>query len=210
VKRILIVDDHAVVRQGLTQILREAMPKAVFGEAEDGATALSRIRRDAWDVILLDISLPDANGLEVLKSLREASPNVPVLVLSMHAEEQFGIRALRGGAAGYVTKKSASHEIVRAVRRVLAGRRYVSESLAECLAVEVGRASEKLPHERLSNREYEIFGLLARGYTVKEISGRLRVSAQTVSTHRSRVLEKTGMSSNAELVQYGMRYQLFG
>ena len=207
--KILLVDDHAVVRQGLLQILRDAMPRAGFGQAEDGEAALALLEREKWDVVLLDVSLPDRNGLDVLKRIREAWPAVAVLVLSMHPEEQFGIRALRAGAAGYMTKKSASQQIVTAVQRVLAGGHYVSESLAERLAAEMGRESDKLPHERLSDREYEVFGLLARGHTVKEVASKLGVSVQTVSTHRAHVLDKTGLANNAELVQYGMRHHLF-
>jgi len=207
--KILIVDDHAVVRQGLVLILREAMPRARFGESDSGADALARIEGEPWDVVLLDISLPDTNGLEVLKRIRDAKPSVPILVLSMHPEEQFGIRALRAGAAGYVTKKSASHQIVKAVRRVLGGKRYVSESLAESLAIEIGRSSDRPPHERLSDREFEVFDLLAKGHTVKAVAARLKLSVQTVSTYRTRVLEKMGMQTNAEIVQYGIRQGLF-
>jgi two-component system invasion response regulator UvrY len=208
--KILLADDHAVVRHGLIQILREAMPRAKFGEAETGRETLDLVRRERWDVALLDISLPDKNGLEVLKEIRLAAPSLPVLILSMYPEEQFAVRALRAGAAGYVTKARASEEIVAAVRRVLAGRRYITDSVAESLAMEVGRDVEKPPHERLSDREHQVFGLLARGHTVKAIASELRVSVQTVSTYRSRILEKMGARSNADLTEYALRERLLG
>jgi DNA-binding NarL/FixJ family response regulator len=208
--RILLVDDHAVVRQGLVQILRDAMPRARFGEAKNASAALELIGREAWDVVLLDITLPDRNGIELLKEIRQLAPDLPVLILTMHPEEQFAVRALKAGAAGYVTKNTASEEITLAVSRVLAGGRYISESLAETLASEIGRGSDRMPHERLSDREFEVFGLLARGHSVKDIATRLRVTVQTVSTYRARVLQKTGLRGNAELVQYGIRHRLFG
>ncbi len=206
--KILLADDHSVVRHGLIQILREAIVRSSFGEAETGQEALDLVRREAWDVAILDISLPDQSGLEVLKEIRLAAPGLPVLILSMYSEDQFAVRALRAGAAGYVTKRRASEEIVAAVRRVLAGRRYVTDSISERLAVEVGRDSEEPPHERLSDREYQVFGLLALGHTVKAIASQLKVSAQTVSTHRSRILDKMGARSNADLTGYALREHL--
>ena len=206
--RLLLVDDHAVVRQGLGQILREAMPRATLGEAETGEQALELIRREAWDAVLLDISLPDRNGIEILKEIRQIAPDLPVLILTMHPEEQFALRALKAGAAGYVTKSTAPAEIVHAVGRVLARGRYITESLGEKLATDLGRDSDRMPHERLSDRESEVFGMLARGHTVKAIAAALRISVQTVSTYRSRVIEKTGMKSNADLVQYAIRNHL--
>jgi DNA-binding NarL/FixJ family response regulator len=208
--RILLADDHAVVRQGLVQILRDALPGAVFGEADTGQEALERVRREKWDVVVLDISLPDRNGLEVLKEARQIAPNLPVLILSMHPEEQFAVRTLRAGAAGYVTKKTASHEIADAVRRVLAGGRYVSPMLAEKLAFDAGSAKPAAPHEALSNREYQVFRMLALGKCVKDIAAELSISVQTVSTHRARILEKMGMRTNADLTAYALRERLIG
>lgn len=206
--RILLVDDYAVVRQGLKQILGEPMADAVFEDAASGAEALEKAHAGDWDLVILDMSLPDKSGLDVLKELRLLLPKLPVLVISMHPEEQFAVRALRAGASGYVTKKTAAADIVQAVRRVLAGGRYVSPGLAERLAVEVRTSSEKAPHEALSDREYQVFRLLGMGHTVKEIGERLSLSPQTVSTHRSRILAKMGMTTNAELTQYAIRNRL--
>ena len=205
---ILLVDDHAVVRQGLKQILGEVIADAVFDDAGGGAEALAKVRAGPWDVVILDVSLPDKSGLDVLKELQQIRPRLPVLVLSMHPEEQFAVRALRAGAAGYVTKKTAAADIVSAVRRVLAGGRYVSPSLAERLAAEIRVGNEKAPHETLSDREYQVFRLLAMGNTVKQIGETLSVSPQTVSTHRSRILEKMGLATNAELTQYALQNRL--
>jgi two-component system invasion response regulator UvrY len=207
--RILLVDDHAVVRQGLAQILRQTMPRAKFGEAGTAAQALDLVRRRAWNIVLLDITLPDRNGLEVLKDIRQLAPDLPVLILTMHPEEQLAVRALKAGAAGYVTKNTASEVITHAVGRVLAGGRYITESLADTLANEVGRGADRMPHERLSDREFEVFGLLARGHNVKDVAAQLGISVQTVSTYRARVLDKMGLRTNAELVQYGIRNRLF-
>jgi two-component system invasion response regulator UvrY len=206
--RILVADDHAVVRQGLRQILTESIRGAVFGEASSGEEALSRAATEAWDIVILDISLQGRSGLEVLKDLRRSHPRLPVLVLSMHPEEQFAVRALRAGAAGYVTKRTAARDLTVAVRKVLSGGRYVSDSLAERLALEI-RAGSQAPHERLSDREDQVFRMLALGKTVKEISEELTLSPQTVSTHRTRILEKMGMTTNADLTQYAIQSRLF-
>ncbi len=205
--RILLADDHAVVRQGLKQILLESMRDATFGEASSGEEAIEAGRAGGWDIVILDISLPGKSGLEVLKELRQIQPKLPVLVLSMHPEEQFAVRALRAGAAGYVTKRTATMDLARAVRKVLAGGRYVSASLAERLAAEV-RADARAPHERLSDREYQVFRMLALGKTVKEISEELGLSPQTVSTHRSRILEKMQLATNADLTEYALANRL--
>jgi two-component system, NarL family, invasion response regulator UvrY len=201
--RVLLADDHEVVRQGLKQILMEAIPDAVFGDAASGSEALGLVRSAPWDIVVLDISLPDRSGLDVLKELRQSQPGLPVLVLSMHPEEQFAVRVLRAGAAGYLTKRSAPRELVAAVRKVLAGGKYVTESLAEKLAavLDFGRPSGD-PHEKLSDREYQVFRMLASGQTVKEIGEELSLTPQTVSTHRARILEKMGLETNAELAQY--------
>jgi len=206
--RVLLADDHAIVRQGLLDILRESMPRAKFGEARTGQETVELVRRQVWDILLLDISLPDRSGIEILKEVRGLDPKLPVLILTMHPEEEFGLRSLRAGAAGYLTKNTDPKEIVVAVGRVLARGRYISESLAEELATEFRRDGVRMPHERLSDREFEVFGLLARGHTVKEIAARLKISAQTVSTHRSRVIDKMGLRTNADLVQYAVRHAL--
>jgi len=208
--RILLVDDHEVVRQGLKQILAESFPKAAFGDASSGDEALRRVRAESWDIAVLDISLPGRGGLETLKDLRQENPRLPVLVLSMHPEEQFAVRALKAGAAGYVTKRTAARDVVAAVRKVLSGGRYVSASLAERLAAQTQAGSVEMPHETLSDREYQVFRKLAMGKTVKQIGKELNLSPQTVSTHRTHILEKMGMQSNAELIQYAMQSQILG
>jgi DNA-binding NarL/FixJ family response regulator len=206
--RILLADDHAVVRQGLKQILTESLPEVKFGDAANGEEALRKTDAGGWDIVILDISLPGKSGLDVLKELRRAHPDLPVLVLSMHPEEQFAVRALRAGAAGYVTKRTAANHLAAAVKKVLAGGRYVSASLAERLAVEIQAGSTKQPHETLSDREDQVFRMLAVGKTVKEIGEELSLSPQTVSTHRTRILEKMSMTTNADLTQYAIQNRL--
>jgi two-component system invasion response regulator UvrY len=208
--RILLADDHDVVRQGLKQILMEFIPEAAFGDASTGKEALRRARTESWDVVVLDISLPDRSGLDVLKELRRELPTLPVLVLSMHSEEQFAVRVLRAGAAGYLTKRAAAKELVAAVKKVLTGGKYVSASVAESLAIAVAVPARSTadPHEALSDREYQVFRMLAMGKTVKEIGEQLSVSPQTVSTHRARILEKMGMATNADLTEYAIQNRL--
>lgn len=204
--RILLADDHDVVRQGLKQILMESIPESVFGDASNGEEALRRARTEPWDVVVLDMSLPDRSGLDVLKELRRELPRLPVLVLSMHAEEQFAVRVLRAGAAGYLTKRTAAQELVTAVKKAIAGGKYVSASVAERLvgAVGVPSRSKANPHEALSDREYQVFRMLAMGTRSKEIGEVLSLTPQTVSTYRSRILDKMGMTTNAELTQYAI------
>lgn len=201
-KRILLVDDHSVVRQGLKQILRGAVAGAVFAEAASGEEAVGMVAAAPWDMVILDVSLPGKSGLETLKELRHSRPRLPVLILSMYAEDQFAVRALRAGAVGYVTKKTAAAELAGAVRSVLAGRRYVSPSLAEKLAGEISLAPGRAPHELLSDREFQVFQLLASGRSVTASAAALGLSVPTVSTYRARVLEKMGMTENHQLVQY--------
>lgn len=208
--RILLVDDHAVVRQGLKQILSDTVSAAEFGDASTAAEALRQISTERWDLVILDLSLGDKSGLDALKEIRTLRPSLPVLVLSMHPEEQFALRVLRAGAAGYVTKRTAAADIARAVQRVLEGGRYVSPSLAERLAVEIQADWQKAPHETLSDREHQVFLLLAMGNTVKQTAEKLTLSPQTVSTYRSRILEKMGMTTNAELTQYAIQNRLLG
>ena len=202
--RILLVDDHAVVREGLRQILAESIPGATFGDAATGEEAIERARGGVWDVVILDMSLPGRSGIDVLKELRRTHPRLPVLVVSMHPEEQFAVRALKAGAAGYVTKRTAAHDIAAAVRKVLAGGKYVSAWLAESLVAELGAGAEP-PHETLSDREFQVFRSLAMARTVKQISEELSLSRQTVSTYRRRILEKMGLTTNDELSQYALQ-----
>jgi two-component system invasion response regulator UvrY len=206
--RILLVDDHAVVRQGLEQILGGAIAGATFGEAASGEEAMLLADTACWDVVILDISLPGKSGLDALKELRRTRPALPVLVLSMYPEEQFGVRVLRAGAAGYVAKRSAAADLIAAVRNVLAGRRYVSPGLAERLAGEIGLAPGRAPHELLSDREFQVFKLIASGKTVTASAEELGLSVPTVSTYRTRILEKMGMSDNFDLIQYAIAHRL--
>ena len=196
------------MRRGVIEILRDSVPGAAFGEAETARRALELAKTEKWDLAILDVSLPDRSGLEVLKEIRGLDPAIPVLVLSMHSEEQFALRTLRAGASGYVTKRTAPQEIGEAVRRVLAGGRYITPSIAERMALEIADPKDKSPHERLSDREYQIFRRLAIGKTVKEIARELSVSVQTVSTHRARILAKMGFRTNAELTEYAIRDHL--
>jgi len=206
--KILIADDHAVVRAGLKQIVAESTDMLVAGEAADGQQVLDLIRKGIWDLILLDIAMPARGGMETLKILRHERPDIPVLILSMYPEEQYAIRTMKAGAAGYLTKESTPEELVTAIRKVSAGGKYVSSSLAETLANELGRKEEKPPHETLSDREYQIMPLIATGKTVTQIAKELSLSIKTISTYRSRILEKMGMKNNAELTYYAIKNRL--
>lgn len=205
--RVLLADDHAVVRRGLKQILAETEDIRTEGEVDSGAGVLRAVRQKKYDMVLLDITLPDQNGLEVLGQLRAAHPNLPVLMLSVHPEEQYAIRALKVGAAGYLTKDSAPEEMVAAIRKVYRGGKYVSAALAERLAGLLG-SQAGAPHESLSEREFQVMLLLANGKSVSEIADRLALSAKTVSTYRARLIEKLGVKSIAELVRYVMEQGL--
>jgi DNA-binding NarL/FixJ family response regulator len=206
--KILIVDDHPVVRQGLKQTLADELDVSVFGEARNTQELLEKVRKQDWDVVVMDIAMPGRSGLDVLKELKQISPKLPVLVLSMHAEDQYGIRVLKAGAAGYLTKESAPDELVKAIRKVLSGGIYISDTLAERLAFNVQADTLDLPHENLSNREHEIMCMIASGRTIKEIAYALSISAKTVSTYRTRVMQKMGMKSNAELTHYVIKNRL--
>jgi len=208
-KRILIVDDHEVVRDGVKRIFDEQEPgMAVFGEASNGPEALRLVREEAWDVVVLDLTLDDRSGLEVLKELKQIRPKIPVLILSMHSEEQYARRAFKAGAAGYTTKDSPRAELVKAVNRVIEGGRYVSPAMAEKLIVDIERGSDKPVHETLSDREFEVMRLIASGKTVGEIAELLSLSDKTISTYRARLLEKMGMKTSAELTHYAVQNKL--
>lgn len=206
--RILIADDHAVMRQGLRLILAGTFEQAEFGEAQDSRQALEVALNEPWDLVVLDISMPGRNGLDVLKALKTQRPALPVLVLSMHPEQQYAVRAFRSGAAGYLTKASAGAELVKAIERILAGGRYVSAALAEQLASELGQKGGGALHESLSDREFEILQLIASGRTVKEIAAELVLSVNTISTYRTRILEKMRMHTSAELTHYAIANKL--
>jgi len=203
--RALITDDHAVVRRGLKELLTDSHKIEVLGEASTAGEALDRVRRGEWDVVILDINLPDRNGLDLLRDLKREKPDLPVLILSVCSEDQFAVRALRSGAAGYLTKASAPAQLVDAVEKVAAGGRYISPAVAERLAVLVGSDREGMPHESLSEREYQVIRLLASGKTVSQIAADMNLSVKTISTYRARVLDKMGMRTNAELTYYAVR-----
>lgn len=206
--RALIADDHAVVRQGLKQILGDTPEMVVAGEATTGQEVLDKVRAETWDVVVLDISMPDRSGLDILKQLRSERPKLPVLVLSMHSEDQYAMRVLKAGASGYLTKDSAPDELVKAIRKVVSGGRYVSSFLAEKLAFEIGTDSSRLPHETLSDREFQVLRLIAGGKSVTEIAAELYLSVKTVSTYRARMLEKMNLATTAELIHYAMQNHL--
>jgi two-component system, NarL family, invasion response regulator UvrY len=206
--RILIVDDHFVVRQGLTLILREHYPEAVFGEAANAQEALDLAWKQEWAVVLLDISMPGRGGLEVLKELRKTRPKTPVIVLSMHSEEQFAVRVLKLGAASYVRKDSAGNDLLLAMEAALRGGRYITPATAEKLAEHVGTDTERPGHESLSDREYQVMCMLAAGKTVKEVGAELSLSIKTISTYRTRILEKMRLRNNAEIMSYALRLGL--
>ena len=199
--RILIVDDHAMVREGLKRILLEEFKDATFGEAANTAEALDQIWKKKWDIALLDITMHGRTGLDVLKEIRASASKVPVLVLSAHPEEQYAVRVLKAGAAGYLTKESAPQELCRALRKVCSGGKYITPTLAEQLATEV-QSSGRPAHESLSNREYQVMLLIAAGKVPKEIGNELSLSVKTVGTYRTRILEKLKLKNNAELMRY--------
>ena len=206
--RALIADDHAVVRQGLKQILGDTPEMLVAGEATNGQEVLDKVRAETGDVVVLDISMPDRSGLDVLKQLRSERPKLPVLVLSMHSEDQYAVRVLKAGASGYLTKDSAPDELVKAIRKVVSGGRYVSSFLAEKLAFEIGTDSSRLPHETLSDREFQVLRQIAAGKSVTEIAAELYLSVKSVSTYRARLLQKMNLTTNAELIHYAMQNHL--
>ena len=206
--RILIADDHAIVRHGLKQIIEESGEMRVVVEAESGSDALRKIRETDCDAVLLDISMPDMSGIDVLKQIHAERPQLPILILSIYPEDQYAMRLIKAGAAGYMTKESAPAEVVRALLRVASGKKYISPAVAEILANDLGADEEKLPHQMLSDREYQIFMLLASAKTVSEIADDLALSVKTISTYRSRVLEKMRLNNNAELMRYAIDHHL--
>ncbi len=206
--RVLIADDHAVFRRGLKETLAEAFSRVTFGEAKTAQETLEQVRGQDWDVVILDISMPGKSGLDILDDLKRLRPKLPILLLSMHPEQQFARRALKSGAAGYLTKDSVPDELKVAVKKIAAGGRYVSATLAEKLAVDLREGAETPLHELLSDREFQVMRMIASGKTVKQIAENLSLSVKTVSTYRARILEKTGMKSNAELIRYALQSQL--
>ena len=206
--KILIGDDHSIVRRGLVELLRHELEGAEFGEAENAQEVLALVRSQPWDLVLLDVSMPGRSGIDVLADLKLAQPKLPILVLSMHPEGQYGKRVFKAGARGYVSKNCAPEELIKAIRKVLAGGRYVSSALAEKLALDIDEDRGQAPHEALSNREFEVLRMIALGKTVSQIAEELHLSGNTISTYRARILEKMKMSTNAELMSYALRNHL--
>jgi two-component system, NarL family, invasion response regulator UvrY len=202
--RILIADDHPLFRRGLREVLLEAIPDAQIGEAEGPQAALDSLWKAEWDVLVLDLHMPGRGGLEVLQEAKVAWPRLPVLVLSVEPEDHYAVRVLRAGASGYLSKTLAADEVVAAVRRVAAGGLYVTSWLAEKLAEEVRGDTDKPPHQRLSDREFQVMLQISAGRTVSEIARELSLSVQTVSTHRAHLLRKMGLKSNAQLMRYAL------
>jgi DNA-binding NarL/FixJ family response regulator len=206
--KVLIADDHAVVRQGLKQILSDTPDITAVAEARDGEEVLQKVRTDNVDVVVLDITMPGRSGLETLTHLKRERPHLPVLMLSVHSEDQYGARVLKSGACGYVTKDSAPDQLVAAIRKAVMGGKYVSPTLAEKLASHLDSDLDTPPHETLSDREYEVLCLIGAGKTIKEIADKLSLSEKTISTYRSRILEKMNMRNNGELIHYVIRQGL--
>jgi DNA-binding NarL/FixJ family response regulator len=206
--RILIVDDHEIVRDGIRRIFDEQPGSMAFGQAGTAEEALSLAREEDWDVVVLDLSLGGRSGLDVLKTLKQIRPRLPVLILSMHSEEQYARRAFKGGAGGYLTKDSPRAELLNAIKKVINGERYVSASLAEKLVFDIERGTDRPPHEALSDREFEVTKLIASGKTVTEIAGILSLSDKTISTYRARILEKLNMKTTAEIIRYAIQNKL--
>lgn len=206
--RILLADDHAMFRSGLRRILEEEFKGASIEEAASCGESMEKLRHGNWNVILLDIAMGAQNSLSLLPDIKKRHPATPVLILSMYSDKQFIVQALRAGAAGYLTKEHTPEELIRSIHIVLSGRRYISESIAENLADYLAVGGSEFPHEALSTREYEVFILLANGRSVSEIAQKLCLSVKTVSTYRSRILEKMALGSNAELMRYALKNEL--
>jgi len=206
--RVLIADDHAILRRGLIEILTREFKDAVCGEAENAQEALAQVQGHGWDVVILDVTMPGRSGVDVLADLKRVRPKLPVLVLSMHPEDQYGKRVLRAGASGYMNKESAPEELIKAIRKVLVGGRYVSPALAEKLAVDLNENAGRPVHETLSDREFEVLRMIASGKTVSQVAEDLHLSVTTISTYRGRILEKMNMTTTAELMHYALRNNL--
>lgn len=206
--RVLIADDHAVVRHGLKQIVERGFGVTAFGEARDAQEALQQIRQHPWDIAILDVLMPGRSGLDIIQEVKQLRPKLPIVMLSMYAEEQYAERALKSGASGYITKNKAPEELVEAVRKVLEGGLYVSTTFAEKLAFQLKREGEEAPHEALSGREYEVFRLIASGTKPNQIAKVLHLSVKTVNTYRERIMAKMQFKSTAELIRYAITNRL--
>lgn len=206
--RVLIADDHAIVRKGLKQLLLEEYPTAKIGEAGDAETLLSAIVQAEWDVVICDMNMPGRSGLDALNQIKQTNPKLPVLIISMYPEDQYALRVLKAGASGYLGKETVHEELIKAIKTVLQGRRYITATVAEKLAESFNTDTTKKPHELLSDREFDVFKLLASGKSVSEIAEQLSLSATTISTYRARVMEKMNIHSNAELARYAIENKI--
>jgi len=206
--KVLVADDHTLVRKGLKKILLDTKDVKVVDEASDDKEILTKVSNNDYDLVLLDISLPGRNGIDVLKQIKCMRPELPVLILSMYPEEQYAIRSIKAGASGYLTKESAPDELIDAIRKVALGRKYITSSLAERLAMEIGEKTGRPSHESLSDREYQVMCMIASGKTVKEIAETLSLSVKTISTYRARILEKMHLKNNAQLTYYAIKHGL--
>lgn len=206
--RIVLADDHAILREGLKQVLRTQGDLEIVAEAQDGHEVMSRVRDLDFDVLVLDMSMPGKSGIELIKQVRAEKPKLRILILSMHEERQYAIRAIRAGASGYLTKESASRQLVEAIRKVAGGGAFISAEVAEQLAHSAMPHAEGPPHASLSDREYQVFQLLVSGRSVSDIAGQLNLSVKTVSTHKARLMEKMGLANQTELVHYAIRHRL--
>jgi DNA-binding NarL/FixJ family response regulator len=206
--RVLLADDHAIVRAGLKELLTATGDLEVVGEATNGQEALAAVRKGGFEVLVLDMSMPGRSGIELIKLVKAERPALRVLVLSMHSEEQYAVRAVRAGASGYLTKETAAEELVSAIRRVAGGGAYVTPETAERLVRDAGAGAEREPHKKLSDREYEVFRMIVSGRSVTDIAGALNLSVKTISTHKSRILEKMALATQADLVRYAVEHGL--
>jgi two-component system, NarL family, invasion response regulator UvrY len=206
--KILIADDHAIVRKGLKQILLEEYPSAVIGEVADTEGLLAEVINNTWNIVICDMNMPGRSGLDALNQLKQVAPDIPVLIMSMYPEDQYALRVLKAGAAGYLEKESIHDDIIKAIQTVQLGKKFITPSIAEKLADAFHDNSAKLPHELLSDREFDVFKLIASGNSVSEIAGKLSLSTTTVSTYRARILEKMSIRSNADLTRYALERKL--
>jgi len=206
--KVLLADDHAIIRDGLKQILADTEDLVVAGEAANGIEVLHLVRQKKWDVLVLDISMPGRNGLDLIHLVKDEQPELPILIFSMHHEEQYAVRALHAGASGYITKESDSDLLVAAIRRVAAGGVHISDKVAELMVREIQPSNQALPHTRLSDREFQIFNMLVSGAGLTEIGAELSLSVKTISTHKTHILQKMNMANAAELIRYAIAHEL--
>ncbi|MBI4776476.1 MAG: response regulator transcription factor [Deltaproteobacteria bacterium] len=204
--KVFLADDHSVVREGLKRILTDEFKMVAYGEAENGAEVMELVRKQYWDFLILDITMPGRSGFDLLPDLREERPDLPVLVLSMHSEDQFALRVLKAGASGYITKGKAPREVLSAVKRILEGGKYVSPSFAQRMVVDLATGGEQPQHGNLSQREFQVLRMIASGDTLTEIAGTLSLSVKSISTYRARLLDKLELRSNAELTEYALEH----